>query len=415
MKRFNLIFGLILAAAAPLAFAQSNASLVHDGPLGGIGEGGGVASCSADALLNQGFDIDNFNNARTSDVTSDLLVSENFISGGIGGTVDTGEADSMIVWGIQVEFEEGTGFIAGCDIDGADFEVTSWTDDGGAPGAVIDTQVVTPTVTDTGVAFAFTSVLQAELPLSPALDLDGAGWVSVQRQATAQTVGGNDCLFLWVDNLAGVGDNAAYQVDTATGDEVPADEPSDQAICVEGTGEVVGPEIDPADVAGFTFSGDVTGISGSAAWASDMRLDVVGPAASTAVGGFDNPGPLSWDFDGAGSTDDGSYASDHSNAFAPGTTANGDWTLTFTNDWGTSSATQCWTNTFVTFIRNDGTETEVVVPDQCYAAGEDQTIIVPLGPQLPETQAVPVNNFWALALMTLLLAGLGTVVIRRMG
>ena len=34
--------------------------------------------------------------------------------------------------------------------------------------------------------------------------------------------------------------------------------------------------------------------------------------------------------------------------------------------------------------------------------------------QLPESQPVPVNNFWALGLMILLLAGLGMVVIRRM-
>lgn len=413
IKTQKLLAGALLGLAAPLALAQSHAFLDADGTSQDAPRGNGTAACSADALISQ--ELSDFTSATTSDVGVDLLVAENFTEFGIGTTVITGEATSVTVWGIQAELDPATGFIGPCGIDGADFIVTSWTNDGGLPGAVIDTQTITPTVTDTGVPFAFTTVLEAQLPVSPALNLDDAGFVSVQREPSPDTMAGNQCLFLWVNNTAGVGDNNALQIDTADATATPTD--ADTSMCVEGTGDLVTPELEPTDVAGFTFEGSVTGITGSAAWAADMQLNVTSPASNSAVvGGFDASGPITWDFDGSGSTDDGFYSSDHSTAFLPGEPGTGTWTLTFANDWADSPATQCWTDTIVTFIQNDGTEIQTAIPDQCYAGGESQSIDVPLGSAgpPPEAQAVPVNSFWALGLMMLLLAGFGVFVIRRM-
>ncbi|MCA1778801.1 MAG: hypothetical protein LC637_05325, partial [Xanthomonadaceae bacterium] len=372
-------------------------------------------SCSADALISQ--ELSDFANANTSDVGVDLLVAENFTDIGAGTTVSTGEATAVTLWGLQLELDPATGFIGPCGIDDADFIVTSWTNDAGLPGAVIDTQTITPTVTDTGIPFALgANIFEAQLAVSPALNLDDAGFVSVQREASPNTMAGNQCLFLWVNNTAGVGDNNALQIDTTDGSVTNTG--SDSSVCVEGTGDVVPVDAEPTDIAGFTFEGSVTGISGTAAWASDMQLIVANAAsASAVVGGFDAPGPIVWDFDGAGSTDDGAYNSDHSGAFAPGADSAGGWTVSFANDWAAGTAVQCWTGTVVTFIRNNGTETEVSIPDQCYAGGESQVVDVDLagpGPMIPEAQAVPVDSFWALSLMALMLAGFGVFVIRRM-
>lgn len=57
----------------------------------------------------------------------------------------------------------------------------------------------------------------------------------------------------------------------------------------------------------------------------------------------------------------------------------------------------------IRYVGNDGAEVSV---DNLVLRGEERN--------LPESQPVPVNNLWALGLMALLLAGLGTIVIRRM-
>jgi len=101
-------------------------------------------------------------------------------------------------------------------------------------------------------------------------------------------------------------------------------------------GESASYQIDVADnnneILGFGFAGTVTGISGTAAWASDTRLDVGSPAGTAfGVGGFDNPAPNGWAFDGSASTNDGFY-SDEFTAFA-GEMKGGVWSITLTNDW----------------------------------------------------------------------------------
>jgi hypothetical protein len=411
------IFTLTVAIWASLLLAGAAAAQVPGSVQAEAGDQvqGDPVQCAADALIDQ--PLGDLDNARTSDAQAGFLIADNFTTGGIATTVDTGSLDNVTVWGVQLEFDPASGFVGPCGNDAADFVVTSWTDSGGAPETPIDDQMVSPTITDTGIVFALgATVFRADLELTGGLDIDDAGWLSVQREASPDTGAGNQCFFLWNDTIdTEVGDNSSLQIDLA--DSSVTTNGSDQTLCAEGTGDLIEPDLEPTDVAGFTFAGDVTGISGSAAWAADMRLDVEGPADATAVGGFDDPGPLVWDFDGGGSTEDGSYASDHSNAFAPGTTPDGDWTLTFANDWGASPIDQCWTNTVVTLVRNDGSEIAIPIPDDCYAAGESQVVVETVGgpPEPPpEARKVPVNNLWALGFLALLIAGFGTLMIRRM-
>ena len=95
-------------------------------------------------------------------------------------------------------------------------------------------------------------------------------------------------------------------------------------------------------VLGIGFRGHVTGISGNAMWASDMRLDVLQNGNEVlAVGGFTAPAPMQWAFDGPGSSDDGFYAQEFlmSDLGSKG----GEWRINFRNDWATAPAPgQTW-------------------------------------------------------------------------
>ncbi|OAB59347.1 hypothetical protein AY599_17465 [Leptolyngbya valderiana BDU 20041] len=105
-------------------------------------------------------------------------------------------------------------------------------------------------------------------------------------------------------------------------------------------------------VLGFEFEGTVSGITGNSDWASDLRMIITSPEGATFnVGGFSgiiNP----WDFDGSGSTNDGTYSSSHPAAFDPGTSDDGDWTLSFQHDWVSAAAgTMNWSNVTVTLLK----------------------------------------------------------------
>lgn len=103
-------------------------------------------------------------------------------------------------------------------------------------------------------------------------------------------------------------------------------------------------------VVGFSFSGTVSGISGTSTWASDtvLRIDAPGGGNVTA-GGFNFPNDLDWDFDGSGSTDDGTYASGPhlvdrlgDPLFGGGTPKGGTWSFTFTQSFGVADQTVSW-------------------------------------------------------------------------
>ncbi|MCH8478658.1 MAG: choice-of-anchor J domain-containing protein [Wenzhouxiangella sp.] len=108
------------------------------------------------------------------------------------------------------------------------------------------------------------------------------------------------------------------------------------------------------DVVGFSFEGTVAGISGTGSWASDMCLRVQAPDGTIFdVGGFSAAIPgcavNTWDFDGSGSTNNGTYGSEHLDAFDPAVGDEGDWTFTFTNGWdSTAAATMDWSDVTIT-------------------------------------------------------------------
>ncbi|NBB92947.1 MAG: hypothetical protein GVY32_07255, partial [Gammaproteobacteria bacterium] len=123
---------------------------------------------------------------------------------------------------------------------------------------------------------------------------------------------------------------------------------------------VPGEVVSNGGVVGFSFEGTVSGITGAGSWASDMCMIVEAPDGTTyGLGGF--TGTLTgcnvnaWDFDGSGSTDDGTYSSVHDDLWAePGLEDAGDWTITFVNDWNSASAaTMTWTDVSVTLHKVD--------------------------------------------------------------
>jgi choice-of-anchor B domain-containing protein len=106
------------------------------------------------------------------------------------------------------------------------------------------------------------------------------------------------------------------------------------------------------EVTGLSFAGTVDGISGNASWASDMCMRVESPDGTVfTVGGFSGTQPgcndEDWDFQGADG--DGTYSSEHFAAFDPAEPDQGEWSLSFINDWNsTSAATMQWTDVTVT-------------------------------------------------------------------
>ncbi|MEN1727331.1 MAG: S8 family serine peptidase [Pseudomonadota bacterium] len=102
-------------------------------------------------------------------------------------------------------------------------------------------------------------------------------------------------------------------------------------------------------VLGFEFEGTVSGITGNGDWASDMVLVLTGPDGdSFSVGGFTSP-VNDWDFQGGGSSEDGTYVSAHLDAFIPGTGDIGNWTASFQHGWESANAgSMNWSNVTLT-------------------------------------------------------------------
>ncbi|MFU8829658.1 MAG: hypothetical protein ACNA8P_09530 [Phycisphaerales bacterium] len=111
--------------------------------------------------------------------------------------------------------------------------------------------------------------------------------------------------------------------------------------------------IGPADVVGFSFAGDVSGISGTSSWASDMQLNIsIDGTQVYSIGGFSGV-QNNWDFQGSGSTNDGFYQSGphliaKDNPVAEGAA----WTFSFVNDWNsTLAADMDWSGVTLTIHR----------------------------------------------------------------
>jgi uncharacterized repeat protein (TIGR01451 family) len=111
-------------------------------------------------------------------------------------------------------------------------------------------------------------------------------------------------------------------------------------------------------VRGLRFTGTVSGIGNTSTWASDLRMDVSGPSGSGfAVGGFNNPAPVAWEFQGSASTHDGTYASTHEAIFSSllgaWTADSGNWQFHFRHNWTTSPDTMSWSDVSVALLKDD--------------------------------------------------------------
>jgi len=249
MKSFKkvIIAGLMISG---LANAQSNTSLLHDGvfvanpnaPAGALDcDNGATAS-----VYGQPIDVANFGTARTSDVEIALTVSESIVNGaGVITPMAGGMTDSISFWGLSLEFDAG--FVATCTEDNTaltPFEITFHADAAGVPGAAITTVVATPTlIEDTAVPFAFTTIFKWDVSF-PETDLTGAAWVTIQRQQGVNTAGGNQCLFLWLDEtLPGSYDDSAFSSTNGV-------EPTDQAFCIS---EAAAPPVPAVPVPTLNF------------------------------------------------------------------------------------------------------------------------------------------------------------------
>lgn len=165
------------------------------------------------------------------------------------------------------------------------------------------------------------------------------------------------------------------------------------SVALAGTGDG-GPE--PEGVEGFDFAGTVAGISGSSTWASDLVMTITSPSGATfTVGGFLTGNPP-WDFDGAGSTDDGTYTSSHPDVFFPGTDLDGNWELTFEHSFG-GGVPMTWDPIIIELT---GAARDLLgvleVPTFTIIGGETTSFTIPVGdvpppPDEPEIDVAPAS------------------------
>ena len=109
-------------------------------------------------------------------------------------------------------------------------------------------------------------------------------------------------------------------------------------------------------IVGFAFEGIYGEDEGSGSWASDTLLVITTPGGDTwTVGGLSTPADEDWDFQGGISNPPGFY-SHITEMWGLGTVDPvGTWTLTFTNDWNSSSASAItWDDPIFTLIEIPG-------------------------------------------------------------
>ncbi|AXI99507.1 Por secretion system C-terminal sorting domain-containing protein [Cyclonatronum proteinivorum] len=127
-------------------------------------------------------------------------------------------------------------------------------------------------------------------------------------------------------------------------------------------------------VVGFTFTGTVEGVSGNSTWASDTQMVIESPSGeSFSVGGFSGV-ENNWDFQGSGSSSDGTYTSTHTGdeVFGEGGTMDaGTWTITFVNGWNSAAAADM-----------EWSDVSVVLHKEGEAAGEPENFVFEI-PEVP--------------------------------
>jgi hypothetical protein len=203
------LFGVYAATATAQIAEQSAAGIFLSSPQTITG----LSACDGvNDLIDQ--PLGAFTSASTSDEELDFATRENPTSA--GAAVDF-PADTLIgslrIWGLSLELGPG-GFVGPCsDDDATAFNVSTLADNAGVPGTVIDQGTATATVIDTGTPFALgANILQVDLAVVGSVDASNAGWVSAQRQTGNNTPGGNQCVFLHVNESDfAIFDNLAYQ------------------------------------------------------------------------------------------------------------------------------------------------------------------------------------------------------------
>jgi hypothetical protein len=193
-----LVVGGVAAAVEPV--------LVNDGPQ----TEQGLLDCTGFDGYQQPLDSGNFNTARTSDEEASFFVSEDFVSAGGVVTPFSGGSTGLRWWGINFDFVST--FCTDDDLAGTPFTITFLDGDATGPGSIIATVTgVSPTITDTGVAFSSTTIKEYTATYS-GVDITGATWVRIVRQT-----GVAGCYWLWVDeDLVGSYDDLAHQEGSAT-------------------------------------------------------------------------------------------------------------------------------------------------------------------------------------------------------
>jgi len=114
--------------------------------------------------------------------------------------------------------------------------------------------------------------------------------------------------------------------------------------------DVAGGVANIGSVTGFRFEGTTTAVNGGS-FSSDTKMVMTAPGGpSFDVGGFDNV-VNDWAFQGGGSADPGTYASEHNGVFGAGGTPDaGDWNFVFSHDWSSGENID-WENVTVTLLK----------------------------------------------------------------
>jgi hypothetical protein len=234
MRKSGLIVALLVCMF--LVAGAGSAQKVTEGAifeLDSLAPGGSRQTCDVFDTYQQPLDPANFAFARTSDEQPGFEVSEASVDAAamivpLDSLGDGSTVAGVRLWGLSLEFN--LGFIGECTADfGSAYNVTTWTDAAGAPGAPVASVMAVPSATtNTGIPFAFAEIWEIDFT-GLGLDATGASWLSVERTTGMQAPSGADCYFLWVDeSLGGTYDDMAYQAGA-----VPPNVPTDHAVCID--------------------------------------------------------------------------------------------------------------------------------------------------------------------------------------
>jgi hypothetical protein len=98
-------------------------------------------------------------------------------------------------WGFSLSYDENW---YPCDPSELTFEIAFYVDNGGAPGTVVNTYLMTPTVVDTGLTYGTYPLYDFSVGSLLPCAVTHTGWLSIQSQSNPA-----DCAFAWICTDAG--------------------------------------------------------------------------------------------------------------------------------------------------------------------------------------------------------------------